>query len=766
MGWFYYWTVNPENTRPVLSREGVGYYNLLTSGFLKGHTALDMPVNPALLLMKDPYDPAERAGRGLHDASYYRGRYFIYFGATPALAAFLPVKLLTNTFIDDRFVIVGFAFAGFWFSVALALDFRRRHFTQAGPWIVLTIVVVLGLATMVPPLLRRPSIWEVPIAAGYAGFMLTLLCTWRATCARRAKWIWLAAASLAMGLTVGARPTYLPGALVLLVPLALQIKEWRNRSWRRLVVATMGPIMAVGIALAAYNFARFGSPTEFGQTYQMAGDDLRNLKLFGFGFMPYNFRLYFISTAGLSPFFPFITVIDPPPGPVGHLGIEDPYGLLPSMPWVLLVMGLLAVTRQTGRMNRLFFWAAGALVSVIAILVFVLGFGGACGRYMVDFAPTLMLLASVGGLALMARARGVVRFAVGPLVGVLAVWSAGFGVLASLQHNALLAAEYPEVYKKVAHAANWPGHQIDLWRGKKYGAVELEMVFPKGKKGEVEPIVVTGRSFRSDYIYVHYVGDDLVRFGYEHTAEGGMVGEALPIVPGATQHLRVEMGSLYPPAAHPYYDGMPANQARQRQRTVRITLNGKPALYRKVELYDAVSSRPDIGTSAGRAAFKKPFSGKILSERIGLDAEVAVGEYGPVIVSLILPVFTSVHSEPLVCSGETGKGDLVYVKYTGPKTVVFGYDHWGVGGFESAPVTIEPGKEVDIMVDYGALRSGTSSGSGRVTVLLDNITVLEGTGAFHACDPDTVVVGANPIGASTAVATFTGKILEQHRLKP
>jgi hypothetical protein len=54
IGWFYYWTVNPEDTRPVLSKKGPGYYNLLTRGFLKGHTALDMLVDPALLLMKRP----------------------------------------------------------------------------------------------------------------------------------------------------------------------------------------------------------------------------------------------------------------------------------------------------------------------------------------------------------------------------------------------------------------------------------------------------------------------------------------------------------------------------------------------------------------------------------------------------------------------------------------------------------------------------------------------------------------------------------------
>ena len=66
---------------------GEGYYNLLTRGFLKGQTALDRVVEPAMLALKDPYNPAERAGKGLHDASYYQGRYFIYFGVTPVVAA-------------------------------------------------------------------------------------------------------------------------------------------------------------------------------------------------------------------------------------------------------------------------------------------------------------------------------------------------------------------------------------------------------------------------------------------------------------------------------------------------------------------------------------------------------------------------------------------------------------------------------------------------------------------------------------------------------
>ena len=766
IAWFYAWTVNPEGNQPVLTRGGQGYYNLLASGFLKGQTALDTPVDPALALLKNPYSPTERAGRGLHDASYYRGRYFIYFGVTPAVVAFVPVNVLTGSFLEERFAIAGFAMAGFFLSVLLIMDVRRRCFAQAPSWTVVMGAMMLGLATMVPALLRRPSIWEVPISAGYTGFMLTLICTWRATRAVRSRWIWLAAASAAMGLTVGARPTYLPAAVVLLVPLVTRLRSWRGREWRLLAVAALGPIAAAGVALAAYNFIRFGSVMEFGQTYQMAGDDIQGLKLFSLGYMAYNFRIYVLSAAGLSPFFPFITVIDPPPGPVGHLGMEDPYGLLPCMPWVVLLTAIFVTANGRTHLKQVHVWALGTFAAAMATMGFVFGFAGACGRYMVDFTPALILLASVGALAVTTWARGVWRVWLGGLVGVLALWSAGFGVLASLQHNALLEAEYPAVYRKLAHAANGPGHRLDVWRKKKYGPVEMDLIFPRGKAGQVEPLVVTGRTFRSDYVYVHYLGDDLVRFGYEHTAYGGTVGESLRIVPGATQHLHIEMGSLYPPAAHPYYDDMPVARARQNQRTIRVTLNGRPALYRKTELFDAVSQRPDIGTAAGRVAFKQPFSGKILATKIAPDAELSVSEYGPVLITLTLPPFTAVRSEPLVCSGEMGRGDLVYVKYTGPKTAVFGYDHWGVGGFEGPTTTIEPGKQVDLMVDYGALHAGGLAASGRVHVLMDNATVLDGVAGFHGCEPDTVVVGANPIGASTAGLAFTGKILEQHRLKP
>jgi hypothetical protein len=768
IAWFFVWTVDPEGNRPVLEATGEGYYNLLTRGFLKGQTALDRVVEPAMLALKDPYNPAERAGKGLHDASYYQGRYFIYFGVTPVVVAFAPVRLLTGQFIDERFVIVGFAWAGFLLSVTVLLDVRRRHFAGAPGWVLLLGVLALGLATMVPPLLRRPSIWEVPIAAGYAGFMLTLLCTWRAIRAKRGGWIWLGAASLAMGLTVGARPTYLPGAVVLLAPLALRWWLGRPNRWLGLAAVALGPIIAVGAGLAAYNYARFGSITEFGQTYQMAGDDIRGLKLFGPGYMAYNFRIYILAAAGLSPFFPFITVIDPPVAPTGQFGIEDPYGLLPCLPWVVLAAVSLRARLGSGAGHELTFWVAGTLAAALATMAVVFCFGGACGRYMVDFTPALTLLAGVGALALMVWNRGFLRRMLGGLVVVLAVWSASFGLLASFQHNGLLQVEYPKVYRGLALAFNRPGDLWDRLAGIEYGPVALKVVFPKNAVGEVEPIVVTGRDFRSDYVYVHYLNPDTVRFCFEHTSYGGFTGTPVRIRPGEEHSLLIAMGSLYPPAAHPHFDGIPEGQALLRRRSLSVSLDGVEVLRRKTEFYDAFSREPDLGSSGSRPAFRRPFSGRIISARRAPEAAPAATSppYGPLCIEFRFPPFGGKRSEPLVSSGESGRGNLLYVKYVDERSVVFGYDHWGVGGFETEPITVEPGAEQMLEVDYGALHAAAPAPAKRVILRLNGTVVADRPGEFYACSPERVKVGVNAIGASTASERFSGTIGGFWRLKP
>ena len=95
--------------------------------------------------------------------------------------------------------------------------------------------LALGLATGVPVLLPRSDVYEVAISCGYMLTMLALGAIWCALHETERRWRWLAAASVAYGLAVGARPSLLFGAIILLVPVA---QAWRER--RRIVAAADG----------------------------------------------------------------------------------------------------------------------------------------------------------------------------------------------------------------------------------------------------------------------------------------------------------------------------------------------------------------------------------------------------------------------------------------------------------------------------------------------------------------------------------------------
>jgi hypothetical protein len=771
---FYLWTVWPEPSIQKATGGDNGYYNLLTRGFLKGQLAMDKPADPFLATLKNPYDLAQRAGHGLHDASYYKGKYYLYFGVTPVLVLFLPFQLISGAYLDEGAASVFFAGIGLIAMIGLLTALRVRYFGKAPRWVFISSVMALGLANMMPALLRRASFWEVPITAGHACAMLAVFAIFQAIhCSSRS--FWLALGSVCMGAAVGARPVYLLGCSALLVPFLFWAKYDSGRKWSRNIgfLAAVGPAALIGFGIAIYNWARFDSPFQFGQNYQMSADGV-NPVFFSLSYLLYGLKLYWFEPAGWSPFFPFFTVISPPPPPPGQLGVENPYGILPNIPYVFLVIGLLGLAGHSilyrSDVKKLVTWLVSAFVLAGVTMITVMAFGGITNRYMVDFLPLIVLLASCGWLALMSlpSSAGIRGIILGSVTVCLLLYSLFFNIMISMQHNRLLRLNHPEVYARIASVANNVSAIYDRLAGIYYGPIEMRVVFPTGVAGHIQPLVVTGRTFLSDYLYVHYLTDDKVRFGYEHTSYGGSTGDPVKIVPGQVYTLVIDFGSLYPPAAHPYFSDMPLAQARMRQRSIRITINGVEALHKNAELFDAVSRRPDIGHSANRVAFKERFSGVIKSWRVLPEAApvIRADEFGPLLITAQFPSFTGVRSEPLVSSGETGKGDLFYVKYLSADTIAFGYDHWGVGGFETPPIKVEPLANQMIGVDYGALyEPGSTKKRNRIIIRLNGRVVVNQVAAFHECLPDTVLVGANLIGATTSGPVFTGVIIQQEREK-
>ena len=123
---FYVWT--SVSGRPTdFTPEYKGLYGRLSEAFLAGQTFfLDSP--PAELQnVGNPYDPASRPSgiedspAYLHDASYYKSNYYLYFGPVPSLVLGVPFKLITGLDYNEYLMPMVFCAGAYLLSLCIIL---------------------------------------------------------------------------------------------------------------------------------------------------------------------------------------------------------------------------------------------------------------------------------------------------------------------------------------------------------------------------------------------------------------------------------------------------------------------------------------------------------------------------------------------------------------------------------------------------------------------------------------------------------------------
>ena len=65
------------------------YYGLLTEALVAGQVHLKLIPDPKLLRLADPYAGPQGTSRP-HDMSFYRGKFYLYYGITPAIVLMVP----------------------------------------------------------------------------------------------------------------------------------------------------------------------------------------------------------------------------------------------------------------------------------------------------------------------------------------------------------------------------------------------------------------------------------------------------------------------------------------------------------------------------------------------------------------------------------------------------------------------------------------------------------------------------------------------------
>jgi tetratricopeptide (TPR) repeat protein len=434
------WSAKSGLLEARASRANDTYYNLLVRALRAGQLNLLMEVPPGFAQLADPYDPVANRGyrslegHPLHDLSYYKGKLYLYFGITPALVLFGPYAALTGHYLLHRDAVVIFCSVGFLASAGLLWAIWRRYFAEVSVEVIAAGTLALGLASFVPMVLPRCDVYEVAISCGYALMMLALAAIWGALHQPRRRGWWLAAASLACGLAVGARPSLVFGAAILLVPV---MKAWRERRPISVpLLAATGPIALVGLGLMFYNALRFDNPFEFGMHYALASPRMDTVHDFSWRYLGFNSWVYFLAPASWSARFPFVHDIAVPPLPAGHFGTEHPFGVLTNLPlvWLALATPLVWRGRPTDARSLLGGFLA-ALAWVFGACALTLGFFfAACIRYQGEFVPTLVLLAVLGifGLERALAPRPAWRCAARWAWGLLLAFSLTFNLLVSV----------------------------------------------------------------------------------------------------------------------------------------------------------------------------------------------------------------------------------------------------------------------------------------------------------------------------------------------
>ena len=123
----YFWNANPSPAH-WLNRTPQDFYGYQTAGFLSGHLHTSNPPHPALLALPNPYDPAANAPYRVHDMTLWKGKYYLYFGMTPAVLFFGPVHLLTGWYPTEPLAVMVFAAFGLAAGGVFLRALRRTYF--------------------------------------------------------------------------------------------------------------------------------------------------------------------------------------------------------------------------------------------------------------------------------------------------------------------------------------------------------------------------------------------------------------------------------------------------------------------------------------------------------------------------------------------------------------------------------------------------------------------------------------------------------------
>ena len=397
------------------------YYDQLASSFRQGKLSLELKPDPALLAVPNPYDPSARTGLQVPtDISFYKGKFYLYFGPVPAVLLMIA-RIFVHGAIGDQYLVFSFIAGIFIIQSLLLIKLWQRFFPDITPWLIPPSILLIGLICPIGWILSLPTVYNAAIAGGAFFFLFGFYLAYNAL-DRPSISIWrLVLAALFWGMAIGSRITQiLPiGFMAVMVTILIVNKNRDTNNFSKSIPAVLALGLTLGIGLAGlswYNWARFGSIFETGITYQLAGPYLQKYQhdLFSPVYILQNLYNYLFIPPKIKSAFPFLTPIYGNLNPIiSFLPLPKIYysqeiaGYLFSSPFILFafipVINLVSrfEQRPAGIVNEedqhIYTWLTTSLLgSFLFGFTFFLVFFWVAMRYFLDFTPALILLSIIG----------------------------------------------------------------------------------------------------------------------------------------------------------------------------------------------------------------------------------------------------------------------------------------------------------------------------------------------------------------------------------
>jgi len=574
-----------------------GYYDLLARAFVSGKLYLPILPEPALLALPHPYEDSENGPYRLLDTVLYKQPYYLYHGPVPVIVLFVPWYLLTGHDMPENFAAFVFALGGYIFLSLLFLQLLSYLSCRASIVIVTLCLLAIGVAQSVPFLLHRAKLYEVAIACGFCCVSAGFYFLFRSIIASGNRALLPGLSGLFFGLSIGCRPH-----LGLAAVCALAVLVFVLRLARKEVLVFTFPVVACGLGIAAYNYARFGNPLEFGLSYQLAAASYQNIGLSISNVVP-GLYYWLLCPPNFVPEFPFVRLAFRQPFDSGanmlpaRYFLEPTGGILALCPLALVAILAPFCAPAFGVQRRAFPFIATMLVFTVGCILFVSSTGLTSQRYEVDFQPYLVFVACISACLVLEDLGKTVRIIAIAALAVLILYSVGANVALAVQgpYDQFVQAS-PGTYVQLAR---WFS-PIERFRPRENPPLHVQAAFdfPPQCVAGMEPLISAGE------------------FGSRYLLSAGCLDNSRMRLLSETSYRSPDW--LWVDVPYSPGPNIAAIQFNPQDRTMTVTWNGNVALRHQLRFLVTAPSQIRLGWDP-TLGNKSKFPGRILPEASSIE---------------------------------------------------------------------------------------------------------------------------------------------------